>query len=183
MFHQVLDVGGPERSVWPAGESEGGVPAGAQRQCTIISLLLWSGFCLGPSGLWPLTSSHSQTTIPLCWSPNSPSISLVFIRLSPLLRSADECFKTDCRGDGRDGGGGRDGGRMSAVGQRDEINTEMINRILQMRTQRHCKCEESKENDVQVQKQVVLQSVTGQIAATWILFITTIYHIKVNERQ
>lgn len=59
--------------------------------------------------------------------------------------------------------GGRDGGRMSAVGQRDEINTEMINRILQMRTQRHCKCEESKENDVQVQKQ---QSVTGQIAAT-----------------
>lgn len=55
---------------------------------------------------------------------------------------------------------------MSAVGQRDEINTEMINRILQMRTQRHCKCEESKENDVQVQKQVVLQSVTGQIAAT-----------------
>lgn len=98
--HQVLNVGCPELSLWPAGESEGGVPAGAQQQCMIISLLLWSGFCRGLSGLWPLTSSHSQTTIPLCWRPNSPSISLLLIRPRPLLRSAaDECFKTECRGE------------------------------------------------------------------------------------
>lgn len=93
VFHQVLVVGGPERWVWPAGESEGGVPAGARQQCMIISLLLWSGFCLGPSRPWPLTSSHSQTTIRLRWSPNNPSISLLFIRLRPLLRSASERWK------------------------------------------------------------------------------------------
>lgn len=114
VFHQVLVVGGPERWVWPAGESEGGVPAGARQQCMIISLLLWSGFCLGPSRPWPLTSSHSQTTIHLRWSPNSPSISLLFIQLHPLLRSALQNRMLR-----REGGG-----------IRDETNHQMINRIL-----------------------------------------------------
>lgn len=87
------------------------------KQCMIIGLLLWSGFCLGLSGLWPLTSSHSQTTIPLRWRPNSPSISLLLIRLRPLLRSAaDECFKTDCRGERERGESGEVEGRMSAGG-------------------------------------------------------------------
>lgn len=100
VFHQVLDVGGPEVClVWPAGESEGGVPAGAWQQCMIISLVLWSGFCSGPAGPWPLTSNNSRITIPLCWSSNSPSISLLFIGLRPLSGSAGKRFTTDCRGE------------------------------------------------------------------------------------
>lgn len=140
MFHQVLVVGGPERWVWPAGESEGGVPAGARQQCMIISLLLWSGFCLGPSRLWPLTSSHSQTTICLRWSPSNPSISLLFIRLRPLLRSASECCRTECRGE-------EEGGRVLVV--REGTNNEMINRFY---SKNNYECE---ENDVQGENSTV----------------------------
>lgn len=39
------------------------VPAGGQLQCMIISLLLWSGFCLGLPGLWPLTSDYNRSQL------------------------------------------------------------------------------------------------------------------------
>lgn len=61
--------------------------------------------------------------------------------LSP--SAADECLITDCRGEERDR---KLEGWMGAGGQRDETNTEMINRVSIMTTQRHGKCDESKEN-------------------------------------
>lgn len=81
-------------SVWPYGEIESIVPAGARQQCMIIGLVLWSAFCFRTDGPWPLTSSHSWITIPLCWSPNSLSISLRWLQL--LLTSADKRLTTDC---------------------------------------------------------------------------------------
>lgn len=80
-------------SSWADGEMESIVPAGARQQCMIIGLVLWSAFCFRTDGPWPLTSSHSRITIPLRWSPNSPSISL--LRLQLLLASAHKRFTAD----------------------------------------------------------------------------------------
>lgn len=102
----------------------GAASAGVLQQYMIISLLLWSGFCLMQlSGLWPLTSSLTQTTIPLCWRPNRPSVrvSLMRQRSPPWRSAADEWVKKHRAGEtGGRGGGGRGGGGERAVGGRNK---------------------------------------------------------------